>query len=211
MTSDKSNNNDFVCETFVIGPLATNCYVLYDEKTHKGVLLDPAAHDPNIEEYIKERNIDVEYTINTHGHADHITGNAVFGFPILIHQLDEACLQDPVKSLSVFSGADVEGTSAARLLQDGDIIEVGEMKLEIIHTPGHTPGGISVKCGNIIFSGDTLFFEGIGRTDLPGGDTKTLLDAINDKLMVFPDDVRVLPGHGPETTIGHERQNNPFL
>ena len=153
----------------------------------------------------------MEAIINTHGHADHVMGDAAFGFPVLIHEADAACLNDPVRSLSFLSGQKMDTPEVKKYVADGDIIKMGDIDLEILHTPGHTPGGISIKCGDVLFSGDTLFFESVGRTDLPGGDHRALISGIKEKLMTLPDDVTVYPGHGPETTIGHERKYNEFL
>jgi len=180
---------------FVVGPLATNCYLVFDPGSSKGVLIDPGMFDEEIAGYIEKEKIEVLWTVNTHGHADHTSGNDHFGFPVLMHKnsMARGHLQ------------------AERFLSDGDTIEFGDFKLKTIYTPGHTPGGISLRCGNILFSGDTLFYEGVGRTDRPEGDTGALLRSIKEKLMTLPDEVRVFPGHGPETTIGHERQFNPFI
>ncbi len=196
---------------FVVGSLSTNCYLIYEKISRKALLIDPGEYVPDIAEYIKAEDLKDVHILNTHGHADHIRGNVAFGFPVMIHELDASCLHSSLKNLSFFSDSAVSPVKAERLLKDGDIIRLGEVILEIIHTPGHTPGGISVKCQNILFSGDTLFFEGVGRTDLPGGDQKALVAAIKEKLFALPDFVRVFPGHGPETTIGHEKRNNPFL
>ncbi|MFQ5952329.1 MAG: MBL fold metallo-hydrolase [Candidatus Omnitrophota bacterium] len=182
-----------VVRGFVIGPLGTNCYVVHDKRSLKGVLIDPGVYDQAISDYIRDRSINIIYTLNTHGHADHIFGNAAFGYPVLMHSLDKSDV-DP-----------------ARLLEDGDIVEVGDIKLEIIHTPGHTPGSVSIKLDYLLFSGDALFFEGVGRTDIPGGDHDTLMRSIKEKLMVLPGSVVVFPGHGPQTTIEHERRSNPLL
>ncbi len=197
---------------FVEGPLSTNCYLIYGENSRKGMLIDPGAYDPEISAYIKDHDIEMVCTLNTHGHADHIMGNAAFGYPVLIHENDETCLRDGGNDLlSLFAEQDVRPVRVERLLTDGDTVELGTLKLEIIHTPGHTRGSISVRHDNLLFSGDTLFFEGVGRTDFSDGDQGALFESINNKLMVLPDPVRVFPGHGPETTIGHERQCNPFL
>lgn len=195
---------------FVVGPIETNCYVVSEPVSGEGMLIDPGDYDPGIEEYAKAENIKILYTLNTHGHADHIKGNAVFAFPVLIHEFDEPCLKDPGKNLSLLTLERIEPVRAERLLKDGDEIFLGDAVFTVIHTPGHTVGGISVLCEDVLFSGDTLFFEGVGRTDLPGGDHKTLIESM-DRLMTLPDSVRVFPGHGQETTIGHERRNNPFL
>ena len=209
MTSENSQN---VCiERFVVGPLQTNCYLVYEDTSGKGVLIDPGEYDERIAGYIKVKNIDIEYTINTHGHADHIAGDAAFGFPVLIHKADESCLFDPSKNLSNLMEGKLEPIKIERILSDGDIVKFGQTELEIIHTPGHTPGCISIKYDSILFSGDTLFYEGVGRTDLPGGSYEALEASIKNKLMCLPDEVRVFPGHGPETTIGHERKYNAFI
>ena len=191
---------------FVVGGLSTNCYVVHDKNSLEGILIDPGEYDPGISEYIRDNNINIKFTLNTHCHADHVLADAAFGFPVMIHELDEDCLRDPEKNLSFMAGQDIEPLEVGRLLSDGDMISFGNISMEVIHTPGHTPGSISVKCGDVIFSGDTLFFEGIGRTDLVNGDHNAIIRSIKEKLLVFPDDIRVLPGHGMETTIGHERQ-----
>ena len=175
------------------------------------MLIDPAACDPEIKRSIKAGGIDVLCTLNTHGHADHIAGDAAFGYPVYIHELDEPCLSDARRNLSFMTGSDVMPPVTGKLLRDGDIIDIGGIRFEVIHTPGHTPGGICLRCGDVLFSGDTLFYEGVGRTDAPGGDHEALIRSIRERLMALPDTVRVFPGHGPETTIGHERRCNGFL
>ncbi|MBD3426065.1 MAG: MBL fold metallo-hydrolase [Candidatus Omnitrophica bacterium] len=192
-------------EKFVVGDLATNCYLVSSPATRKAVLIDPGAEEPRILTSIRDKGLDVLFTINTHGHYDHIGGDAYFGFPVLIHELEEACLHDGEKNWSAFFGRQVEQVRANGLLADGDIVKAGDLSLKVIHTPGHTPGGISLLCGSLLFSGDTLFREGVGRTDLPGGSREEIISSIWDKLFKLPDDTRVLPGHGPETTIGHEK------
>jgi len=203
--------NNLLVKTFVLGPLATNCYLAYTSSSLKGALIDPACFDEEIEKFIAGHGIDVLYTINTHGHGDHIGGNASFKYPVLIHEKDEECLKDQKKNLSAFSGGYIPEVVAERTLTGGDVIKLDDVEMKIIHTPGHSPGGVSVLCGKVLFSGDTLFYEGVGRTDLPGGSYEDLMRSIKEKLFALPDDVRVLPGHGPETTIGHEKKNNPFL
>ncbi len=181
---------------FVVGPLATNCYVVSGDSSRKGVLIDPGTFVKAAADYINARGIEIIATLNTHGDPDHVAGNAEFGYPVYIHELDAPYLSSPLP---------------AKLLKDGDVIDLGDFQMEIIHTPGHTPGGISLRCDGVLFSGDTLFFEGVGRTDRPGGDREAIVRSIREKLMSLPNSVRVYPGHGPETTIEHEKRNNPFL
>ncbi len=205
-------NKELEIRKFVVGPLQTNCYFVREKHSRKGMLIDPGAHDPGIAGYIKDNGIDAVFILNTHGHADHVLGDAAFGFPVMIHELDEPCLRDPLKGLPLSTnGEAAPAVRAERLLTGGDTVALGDIELEIIHTPGHTPGSISIRYDNVLFSGDTLFFEGVGRTDLPGGDHRALITSIREKLLTLPDEVIVFPGHGPETTIGHERMNNPFL
>ncbi len=204
-------NDVLEVKKFVVGPLLTNCYVIYDGQDLQAALIDPGIYADEIAAYIKDKRLRVLYTINTHGHADHIMGDAAFGFPVLIHELDEPCLRDAERSLASFAGITVPAVRASRLLKDGDSIAVGSWEIKVIYTPGHSPGGISLICGGMLFSGDTLFHESVGRTDLCGGDHDLLIEAIKKKLMTLPDEIKVFPGHGPETTIGHERKFNPFL
>jgi hydroxyacylglutathione hydrolase len=193
-------------EKFILGPLQTNCYLVCDRSTRESVVIDPGWRDRGLLDRIEEIKAEVKYIINTHGHADHTAGDSDFSVPVVIHRMDEGYLRDPFKNMSYFTGFPVRISSDVKLVEDGDLIKVGGVALEVLHTPGHTPGGISLKCEENVFTGDTLFFEGIGRTDLPGGDFDAILNSIGEKLMRFSDGVRVLPGHGPETTIGEARK-----
>lgn len=205
------NNDEYRVLLFEIGDFQMNCYLIYDIASSKGLLIDPGYYDKAIMDYIEKEGLKDMNILNTHGHYDHIGGNAAFGYPVLIHELDRDYLNDPAKSLSFFAEDHAKKITPARLLKDGDKIEIGKMSLEVIHTPGHTPGGISVRFGDIIFTGDTLFFEGIGRTDLPGGNYDAIVRSIREKLFTLPETLKAFPGHGPETTIGHEKNNNTFL
>ncbi|MBP2652961.1 MAG: putative metallo-hydrolase [Firmicutes bacterium] len=199
-----------------VGFIGTNCYIVYDDESKLAVVIDPGGSDQEILAIIKRENLSVKYIINTHGHVDHITANLrikdATAAPILIHEADAEMLIDPRSNMSaMMGGIGASCGPADYVLKDGDAIEFGNIKLNVIHTPGHTPGGICLLSGNILFSGDTLFEMSVGRSDFPGGSHKELITSIKDKLMLLADDTKVLPGHGAATTIGDERKMNPFI
>ena len=198
-----------------VGNLGTNCYILFCEKTLKAAVIDPGGNAEEIMAFIHREKLQVDYIINTHGHADHILANTkvkeATGALLLIHQEDADMLTSAERNLSIFIGGAMTCGPADRLLKDGEMIQVGHIALQVIHTPGHTPGGISLIAGDTLFCGDTLFADSIGRTDFPGGSYRQLIQSIQEKLMVLGDEVKVLPGHGPDTTIGWERQHNSFI
>ena len=191
---------------FIVGPLGVNCYVVADPDTKEACLIDPGADGDKLKRFLAKSGFELKFIINTHGHGDHIGSNRDFQVPIYIHRLDKDCLTDPQKNLSAdiffFS---VKSPAASRLLEDGDRIKLGGLEFTVMHTPGHTRGSICLKLGDIIFTGDTLFAGGVGRTDLDGGDEEKLFRSIREKLFVFGDDVVIYPGHGGESTIGEER------
>lgn len=198
-----------------VGHLGANCYIAYCEKTLKGAVIDPGGNGKDIAHQLKERKIELMYIFNTHGHADHIAGNddvkEATGAPVLIHSADANMLITPQGNLSSYIGNQLTCKAADRLLNDGDKLTVGEIEFEVIHTPGHTLGGICLKANEFLFSGDTLFQQSIGRSDFPGGSHNQLISSIKNKLLVLADDTVVLPGHGGATTIGDERHSNPFI
>lgn len=202
--------------TLEVGSLGTNCYIVFDEAGREAAVIDPGGSAEGIMSVIKNEKLTVKYIINTHGHADHVMANLKLkeatGAPILIHAADADMLGSGQRNLSAFIGGSVSCGPADQTLKDGDVVTVSSnLALTVIHTPGHTPGGICLHAGGALFSGDTLFAESIGRTDFPGGSYRQLIDAIKTKLMVLDDAVKVLPGHGPESTIGWERKMNPFI
>jgi len=198
-----------------VGNLGTNCYIVYSETLKRATVIDPGGSLERIIAKIHDEQLVVDSIINTHGHADHVLANLALkkatGAPILIHEDDADMLESAQLNLSAWIGGGVSCGPADKVLKEGDKITVGDFELTVIHTPGHTPGGISLLAGNVLFSGDTLFAESIGRTDFPGGSHHSLIRNIQEKLMVLDDAVKVLPGHGPETTIGWERKHNPFI
>lgn len=199
-----------------VGYMGVNCYLVWCEETRRGAVIDPGADADRILRLIREEEIMVEYIINTHGHIDHIGANEqvqeATGARIAIHELDAPMLTDAGLNLSSLMGAKLVGPPADILLKDGDRIKIGKtVELEVMHTPGHTRGGICLNGGGVIFTGDTLFAGSVGRSDFPGGSHTDLVQAIREKLLSFPDDTSVYPGHGPYSTIGYEREHNPFL
>lgn len=198
-----------------VGALGTNCYIVYCEQTRQAAVIDPGGSAEEIMALVNREKLHVLYIINTHGHADHILANdrikQATGAAIAIHEYDADMLQNAQRNLSMFIGGSTSCAPADRLLKDGDTVEVGAISFKILHTPGHTPGGICLLTDGLLFSGDTLFCESIGRTDFPGGSYSQLINSIKEKLMPLEDAVKVLPGHGPDTTIGWERKMNPFI
>ncbi|MEA2022182.1 MAG: MBL fold metallo-hydrolase [Candidatus Caldatribacteriota bacterium] len=198
----------------VVGALDTNCYLVGCKKNRKAVVIDPGAEEEvdTIVNILQDNNFKLKYIINTHGHIDHIAGNRELKSKtlagILIHKLDAEMLVDANKNLSSFLNQEICSPPADKFLEEGDEITFGLLKLKIIHTPGHTPGGISLILNDIVFTGDTLFAEGIGRTDLPGGSYNDIQKSIKEKLLILGDDKIIYPGHGPSSTIGEERRRN---
>lgn len=200
----------------VVGPLAANCYLIGCPETKEGAVIDPGAEGEKILAAAREADLKIKYIINTHGHLDHISANGTIkkatGAEVLIHSADASCLTDPKRNLSVMAGASITSPAADRLLEEGSIIKIGKtITLEVIHTPGHTLGGICLKGENEVFTGDTLFAGSIGRTDFPGGSYRDLIDAVRKKLFTLDESLKVYPGHGPSSTIGTEKAENPFF
>jgi len=198
-----------------LGPYQANCYLVYDDETKDALIIDPGAQGHEIMREVEKLGLKIKYIVNTHGHSDHIGANdyvkEATGAPLLIHENDAPMLTSPAKNLSVYFGEKINKPAADQLLRDGDTIEVGSLKFTVLHTPGHTTGGICIYGQDACFSGDTLFAMSIGRSDFPGGSHETLINSIRTKLMSLDDKIIVFPGHGPYTTIGEERAGNPFL
>jgi hydroxyacylglutathione hydrolase len=196
----------------IVGDLEENCYLLADEKTRNAAIIDPGDDYARISKVIEENSLKPQFIINTHGHADHIGADDKFNLPVYIHKLDVPCLDEPGRNLSYLTGAPFSlSVKKVKPLENGQVIKLDSLSLEIIHTPGHTPGGICIKVDNVVFTGDTLFFGGVGRTDFPGASAQQLIASIRDRLLNLAGDTAIYPGHGPSSTIGNEKRRNPFL
>ena len=189
-----------ILKRLVVGPYASNCYIVGSEKTKEGIIIDPGADADKILETVQESEFKIKLIVITHGHVDHVSAldevREATGAEAAIHANDAGGREEETGKLKFFNG--------------GETIEVGELRFTVLHTPGHSPGGISLFGHGILFSGDTLFNYGIGRYDLPDSSLSQLTDSLS-KLLSLPDDTVVLPGHGPDTTVSTEKRGNPFL
>jgi glyoxylase-like metal-dependent hydrolase (beta-lactamase superfamily II) len=199
------------------GELGVNTYLAVDEATKKGFIVDPGGYNPALTAAVNAENIDIQYIILTHGHSDHICGvnEHIKDFPgakVVAYADELTMLKDPAMNMSVYFGMNYT-VEPDILINDNDILQVGNLDLQFIHTPGHTVGGmcIYVKSENVLFSGDTLFHYSIGRSDFYGGDYRTMINSIKDVLFYLPDDTVLLPGHMEISTIGNEKRGNPFV
>lgn len=203
-----------ILKKLVVGPLASNCYIVGSESTKEGMIIDPADEAGEILKSVEELGLEIKFIVLTHGHPDHVGAlkeiKEATGAEVAIHTDDAESLQQQYLGF-LFGLSYPTPPPPERLFKDGDSIDIGDLHFGVIHTPGHTPGGICLLGHGVLFSGDTLFNYGIGRYDLPGGNYSQLMDSLQTKLMVLPDDTIVYPGHGPDTTIGTERRGNPFL
>jgi len=192
-----------------------NCFILGCEETGEAAVIDPGDEAERILSIVSDLKLGLKYILNTHGHFDHVAGNkrmkAATQAKIMIHPLDAPMLSQLSSSASAWGMSAEDSPPPDRTLEDGDRVTFGNITLNVIHTPGHTPGGISFSTDSYVFVGDTLFAGSIGRTDFPGGDYDTLIASIKNRLFTLGSDTEVFTGHGPETTIGNEKRTNPFV
>jgi hydroxyacylglutathione hydrolase len=208
-----------IIDHLILGAYQTNCYVLrISESARDCLIIDTGLEATGLVDFLIESKLNPIAVVLTHGHVDHIWGLSMLrdNFPNIkayIHKLDAKMLTEPSENLSALTGGPYTVEPADFLLEDGDITEQAGIKLSVLHTPGHTPGGISlyIKDEGIIFVGDTLFADSVGRTDLPGGNTEQLIQSIKQKLLTLPGETIVYPGHGPATTVARENTYNQFL
>mgnify|MGYP001057392539 FL=1 len=207
-----------ILQMFTVGRLYTNCYVVACEQTKEAIIIDPGFENrfesAKIFSFITENGLTLKLVVNTHGHPDHVCGNGIikekFHAPILIHENDAYMLGGLNRRDAEFFGSSEFSPSANILLHEGDLVKIGKITLKVMHTPGHTSGSMSLIGEKEVFTGDTLFAGSIGRTDLPGSSERDMRLSLK-KLASLSDHITVYPGHGPTTTIGEEKFNNPFL
>jgi glyoxylase-like metal-dependent hydrolase (beta-lactamase superfamily II) len=204
-----------IIKELAVGPIQANCYIVGCEETKAAAVIDPGDDVDRILMALAESELTVSCIINTHGHFDHVGANKrlkeVTGADIMIHELDAPMLSELAATAGAMGLRADDSPPADRMLADGDTITFGSITMTVLHTPGHTLGGISLFAEGHVFVGDTLFAGSVGRTDFPGGDFATLKASVKSKLYVLDDDVVVYPGHMGSTTIGREKQSNPFV
>ena len=206
-----------ILETLAVGPFQENCYVIGDEETGVGALIDPGDEAPRIAMAVENTNLEITQIILTHAHIDHVGAVRAlvdeYACPVAMHAEGEPMLK-LLPSQAVMMGMRFGRVPEVdRRIEDGEVLEVGALNLEALYTPGHATGHLAfyIPSEGLVIAGDALFAGSVGRVDLPGGNAEVLMRSIEERLMTLPDETRVLPGHGPETTIGHERATNPFL
>lgn len=204
-------------KTLPVGPFETNCYLYWDETSGDGVVIDPGGDEALIIGQIESLGMTPRGILLTHGHGDHIAAVAPvkthFDLPLWVGAGEEELLANPSANVSAFYGQPIVAPAPDHLVRDEELVSIGAVNLRVLATPGHSPGGVCYldESEGLLFCGDTLFYGSVGRTDFPGCSHQALIRSINDKIMKLPDSIVCYPGHGPATTVGAERVNNPFL
>ncbi len=201
-----------ILEIVSVGAMEVNCYILAEQEGSQAIIIDPGGQERKIRQALGRHKLKPAFIINTHGHYDHIGADNELGVPVYVHKLDAPLLKEPMLNMSGLYSLPYAVQSEIRFIEDNQIIELGAIQLKALHLPGHTPGGIALllqkPVGRIAFTGDTLFCQGIGRSDLAGGSAMVLSKSIKERLFTLPADTKIYPGHGPSSTIGEEMRNN---
>jgi len=204
-----------ILKMLVVGPIQANCYILGCERTRQAAVIDPGGDVDQILMALAKDSLRLVYIINTHGHFDHTGDNKPLkdatGAELLIHRADAAMITQQGQGGAAWGMRIENSPPPDRYIAEGDVITFGDISLKVLHTPGHSGGGIALATDKMVFVGDTLFAGSIGRTDFPGGDQEGLLRGVREKIFTLGDDVVVYPGHGPQTTVGQEKKYNPFF
>lgn len=201
--------------TLTVGMFDTNCYLVFDRKSGEGIIIDPGFEAERIAGEIQRHKVVPTAIVLTHAHGDHIGAveelKASYGIPVMAGKGAGESIESSNKHFAAMFGIEISCPEPDRFLDDGDTVVFGDEKLTVIPTPGHSPEGICLHSEKVLFCGDTLFYGSVGRTDLPGGNHRQMIDSITQRLLVLSDHTVCYPGHGPTTTIGQERKHNPFL
>jgi hydroxyacylglutathione hydrolase len=207
-----------IFKQLMVGSMGVCCYIIGCEETKKGAVIDPGGDENTILDEVRSLGLEIVYVIATHGHPDHVCGNRAIkeatGGAILMHEKDSEFFENP-ETQNYFSMLGLEPSPPAEVkVKDGDVVKIGKLEFKVIHTPGHTPGGMCLYCEPNLITGDTLFAGGVGRTDFPGGSYEELIASLKNKVLLLPDDTIVWPGHGyggMQSTIAEEKRSNPYL
>ena len=201
-----------IIKTYVVPPIENNNYLVIDEVSNEALLIDCSSENKQLEKDLQELGATLKYVLLTHGHFDHIAGlNSIVGAEVFMHQADSDWLNNVNKYLPMFGMSDIEIPKINHYIIDGDVIKLGNQEFKVIHTPGHTQGGVCYLVGDVLFTGDTLFRESVGRCDLEGGNFNQIVFSIESKLFTLPKETKIYPGHGRVSTIGWEIEHNNYF
>ncbi|MFA5271242.1 MAG: MBL fold metallo-hydrolase [Candidatus Omnitrophota bacterium] len=204
--------NNLDLKTFALGELYTNCYVVYDKETRDTFIIDAPWPFDTVSQFIAKEKLNVIFLLLTHGHFDHIGGIRDLSYPFAAHKDEDQLLKSSVMNGSIYFNSSVKvDRDVDFFLKEGEPVNFGRLVIDVLHTPGHTPGSVCIKIGKWLFSGDTIFLSAIGRTDIALGSHETLMKSIKDKILVLPKDTIIYPGHGAPTTVEKEIKDNPFF